>query len=72
VSESQAQSRGALDARADIRRSSPRWSRRRRRDLAESQHVFNNVIEEWALAQPGNQELLALAREEVANYRKGE
>jgi hypothetical protein len=49
-----------------------RWFRRRRRDLAESQHVFNSVIEEWAQAQPGNQELLALAREEIANDRKGE
>jgi TRAP-type transport system periplasmic protein len=41
-------------------------------DEAESQRVFNEVTAEWAKARPRNQELLALAREEVANYRKAE
>jgi len=41
-------------------------------EQTESQRVFNSVIEEWARARPRNQELLALAREEIANYRKGE
>jgi TRAP-type transport system periplasmic protein len=41
-------------------------------DLAESQRVFDSVINEWGKARPGNRELLALAREELANYRNAQ
>jgi len=37
-----------------------------RSDLAASQRVFNDVIEEWAALRPQNRKLLGLVREEMA------
>jgi len=39
-------------------------------DTAESQRVFNSVAENWSQAQPRNRDLLRLAREAIADYRK--